>query len=139
MNTLITETKEEVKNNEINEEKTKEPAKLEDIIYPMYLPSNTYLTNKEKVDKNDGERMILTFDGDSSFMLIEETVSMPSEHEIIPTYGELELMSDSIAVVNDNSVNWISNGVEYYVISDVISKNELLDVARSINVLPVSK
>ena len=105
----------------------------------MYLPSNTYLTNKEKVDKNDGERMILTFDGDSSFMLIEETVSMPSEHEIIPTYGELELMSDSIAVVNDNSVNWISNGVEYYVISDVISKNELLDVARSINVLPVSK
>ncbi len=139
LNTLITETKEEVKNNEINEEKTKETAKLEDIIYPMYLPSNTYLTNKEKVDKNDGERMILTFDGDSSFMLIEETVSMPSEHEIIPTYGELELMSDSIAVVNDNSVNWISNGVEYYVISDVISKNELLDVARSINVLPVSK
>ena len=139
LNTLITETKEEVKNNEINEEKTKETAKLEDIIYPMYLPSNTYLTNKEKVDKNDGERMILTFDGDSSFMLIEETVSMPSEHEIIPTYGELELMSDSIAVVNDNSVNWISNGVEYYVISDVISKNELLDVARSISVLPVSK
>ncbi len=142
LNTLITETKEEVKDNKdtkTNEEKTKETAKLEDIIYPMYLPSNTYLTNKEKVDKNDGERMILTFDGDSSFMLIEETVSMPSEHEIIPTYGELELMSDSIAVVNDNSVNWISNGVEYYVISDVISKNELLDVARSISVLPVSK
>ncbi len=121
-----------------NTEKTKETATIEDIIYPMYLPTNTYLTNQEKVDKEDGQRLILTFDGDSSFMLIEETVSMPDEHQIIPTYGDLELLSDTIAVVNDNSVNWISNGIEYYVISDVMAKNELLEVARSISVIPVS-
>lgn len=151
LNTLITETKKEdntnkeddtnKENSDKNEENkdTKETAVLEDIIYPMYLPENTYLSTKEKVDIDDGERLILTFDGDSSFMLIEETVSLSEEHEIIPTYGDLELMSDSIAVVNDNSVNWISNGIEYYVISDVISKSELLDVARSISVLPVSK
>ncbi len=118
---------------------TKETATLKDIIYPMYLPTNTYLTNQEKVLKDDGERLILTFSGDKSFMLIEETVSMPLEHEIIPTFGELELMGDTIAVVNDNSINWVSNGIEYYVVSDVISKGELLEVARSISVLPVSK
>ena len=105
----------------------------------MYLPENTYLTSQEKIDKEDGQRLILTFDGDSSFMLIEETVSVEDEHQIIPTYGELELMADTIAVVNDNSVNWVSNGIEYYVVSDVISKTELLEVARSISVLPVSK
>ena len=120
-------------------EETKETATIEDIIYPMYLPANTYLTNQEKIDKEDGQRLILTFDGDSSFMLIEETVSISKEHEIIPTYGDLELLSDTIAVVNDNSVNWVSNGIEYYVVSDVISKNELLEVARSISVIPVSK
>jgi len=122
-----------------NTEETKETATIEDIIYPMYLPVNTYLTSQEKLDKEDGQRLILTFDGDSSFMLIEETVSILEEHQIIPTYGDLELMGDTIAVVNDNSVNWVSNGIEYYVISDVMAKNELLEVARSISVIPVSK
>lgn len=146
LDTLITEKEEDNSNTENKTEKpseenneTKETATIEDIIYPMYLPANTYLTNQEKVDKEDGQRLILTFDGDSSFMLIEETVSMSDEHQIIPTYGDLELLSDTIAVVNDNSVNWVSNGIEYYVISDVMAKNELLEVARSISVIPVSK
>ena len=143
LNTLISE-KEETNNSENNiseneNTETKETATIEDIIYPMYLPTNTYLTNQEKIDKEDGQRLILTFDGDSSFMLVEETISVTDEHQIIPTYGELELLSDTIAVVNDNSVNWVSNGIEYYVVSDVMAKSELLEVARSISVIPVSK
>ena len=139
LNTLINEKEEnnEIKNEEDNQ--TKQTATIEDVIYPMYLPANTYLTNQEKIDKEDGQRLILTFDGDCSFMLIEETISVEEDHQIIPTYGELELMADTIAVVNDNSVNWVSNGIEYYVISDMMSKNDLLEVARSISVLPVSK
>ena len=105
----------------------------------MYLPVNTYLTNTEKVNKDSGERLILTFDGDNPFMLIEETVTYEEEHLIVPTYGELELMPSTVAVVNDNSVNWIDNDIEYYVVSDKLSKKELLDIARSISVLPVSK
>jgi len=145
LDTLISEKEEDNPegNNDTNNDdtntETKETATIEDIIYPMYLPANTYLTSQEKIDKEDGQRLILTFDGDSSFMLIEETVSVAEEHEIIPTYGDLELLSDTIAVVNDNSVNWVSNGIEYYVVSDVISKSELLEVARSISVIPVSK
>lgn len=144
LNTLIKENEKEDNSKENTEdtqkdEKTKETATIDDIIYPMYLPANTHLTNQEKVDKEDGQRLILTFDGDSSFMLIEETISTSEEHEIIPTYGDLELLSDTIAVVNDNSVNWVSNGIEYYVISDVMAKSEILEVARSISVLPVSK
>lgn len=118
---------------------TKQTSTIDDVIYPMYLPVNTYLSNKEKVSKDSGERLILTFDGDNPFMLIEETVTYEEEHLIIPTYGELELMASTVAVVNDNSVNWIDNNIEYYVISDKLSKSELLDIARSISVLPVSK
>ncbi len=118
---------------------TKETSSIEDIIYPMYLPVNTYLSNTEKVSKDDGERLILTFDGDSSFMLIEETLSYEDEHLIVPTYGELELMASTVAIVNENSVNWIDNNMEYYVVSNTLSKSELLDIARSISVLPVSK
>ena len=118
---------------------TKQTSTIEDVIYPMYLPVNTYLSNKEKVSKDNGERLILTFDGDNPFMLIEETVTYEKEHLIVPTYGELELMASTVAIVNDKSVNWIDNNIEYYVVSDKLSKSELLDIARSISVLPVSK
>lgn len=134
----IIDVKEETPNDNKTTE-TKQTSTIEDVIYPMYLPVNTYLSNKEKVSKDNGERLILTFDGDNPFMLIEETVTYEKEHLIVPTYGELELMASTVAIVNDNSVNWIDNNIEYYVVSDKLSKSELLDIARSISVLPVSK
>ena len=117
---------------------TKETATLDDIIYPMYLPVNTYLSSQESINTASGKRLILTFDGDNPFTLIEEVAITDEEHEIIPTYGEIELLGDSIAVVNDNSINWISNGIEYFVVSSVMDSNELLEVAKSISVIPVA-
>ena len=133
-NTNTNDNKEQKENT-----KTEETSSIEDVIYPMYLPSNTHLSNKEKVAKESGERLILTFDGDNPFMLIEETIAKEKEHLIVPTYGDLELMASTVAIVNENSVNWIDNNIEYYVVSDKLSKQELLNIARSISVLPVSK
>ena len=134
------ETKNETNNdNNADVTEAKTTTSIEDVVYPMYLPDNTYLSNKEKVNKEDGERLILTFDGDNPFMLIEETVTYEKEHLIVPTYGELELMASTVAIVNDNSVSFIDNNIEYYVVSDKLSKQELLDIARSISLLPVSK
>ncbi len=123
----------------LDENKIEETTKLEDVIYPMYLPVNTHLSEKTTVDKEKGERLILTFNGDSPFMLIEETVNYEDEHITIPTSGEPEILLGSIASVSSNSVNWISDGIEYYVISDVMKTEELLEVARSISVMPVGK
>ena len=144
LNTEDLEKDNENKNDSLTQEpnddsKVSETATLDDVIYPMYLPVNTYLTNKEKVATENGERLILTFTGDKPFTLMEETVSYGSVAEIIPTYGDVELIGNSLAVVNENSVNWFDGGIEYYVVSDVMNTSELLDVVRSISVLPVSK
>lgn len=137
---LDTEVKEENNEEQKNTKtETKETATIDDIIYPMYLPTNTYLANQEKVKVDNGERLILTFAGDSSFVLVEETVSITNSPEIIPTYGEVELIGASLAVINDNSANWFSNGIEYYVVSDTMDSSEILEVAKSISVLPVGK
>ena len=119
--------------------KTKETATIDDIIYPMYLPVNTHLASQEKVSTEDGERLILTFSGDNSFVLMEEVAKYSEVPEIIPTYGDVELIGSSLAVVNDNSANWFDNGIQYYIVSDVMSTDELLQVVKSISVLPVSK
>ena len=118
---------------------TKKTATIKDVLYPMYLPDNTYLTNQETVDTLNGKRLILTFGGDSSFVLVEETASYSDEAMVIPVSGEFDFLSDVIGVINNNSITWQTGGIEYYITSDTIKTSELLDIARSISVLPVSK
>ena len=119
--------------------KTKETATIDDVIYPMYLPNNTTLANKEVIDTEDGQRLILIFTGENPFVLVEETISYQDEGLIIPVTGSMDFLTDVIGVVNDNSVNWDSNGIDYYIVSNTLKTEELLNIARSISVLPVSK
>ena len=114
-------------------------SEIEDIIYPMYMPENTYLTSEDVVSLEDGERVILTFSGDSPFMIIQETVSIDDNLTSVPVYGEIEWTGDTLGVMTDNTVNWISNGIEYYAVSDVLDSSELLEIVNSISVMPVGK
>ena len=138
-NTSQTETNIEDTEKEKTNTETKQTTTIEDIIYPMYLPKNTYLTSQEKVETESGERLILTFEGDNPFVLVEETIHPSDTGLIIPTSGNLEFLSDVIGIVNDNSISWDSNGIGYYVISKTMETSELIEIARSISVLPVSK
>ena len=121
------------------EEETVTTSALDDIIYPLVLPEGTKLSNEEKVNTSDGERVILTFSGDKPFLLVEETVKAMDEFTVIPTMGEPLMFMDSIGVLSDNSVNFTSGGINYYLVSDVMNQDELLEVANSINVLPTMK
>ena len=114
-------------------------SKIEEDVYPMYIPENTKLTDKEVVELDGGERVIMTFEGDNPFMLVQQTASVSDDLAIVSVVGDPYQMATSVAAVSDNMVSWISNGIEYYVVADNMSENELLSVANSISVLPVSK
>ena len=93
---------------------TKSSNILDSIIYPLYIPSETYLSNSEEIDTDEGNRMILTFAGDKNFVLIEEVATVASEFEIIPVYGDPIMLSDTIAAKSANSMYWTSDNVCYY-------------------------
>lgn len=122
-----------------NNNKEETTGNLEDIIYPLYIPTGTTLSSQEKIAKTDGERVIMTFEGEKPFLLVEETSSIEEEFSIIPTYGEPYLLIDTVGALTDSSITWSSNGVDYYLVSDVMSQDELLDIARSVNVIPTMK
>ena len=121
------------------EEETITTSAIDEAIYPLALPEGTKLANEEKVDMTDGERVILTFSGDKPFLLVEETVRVMDEFTVIPTMGEPVMFMDSLGVLSDNSVSFTSGGINYYLVSDVMNQDELLEVANSINVLPTMK
>ena len=126
-------------NNNQENNNTETTSTLEDIIYPLYIPTGTVLASEEKISKTDGERVIMTFEGEKPFLLVEETASIEEEFSIIPTYGEPYLLIDTVGALTDSSISWSSNGVDYYLVSDVMSQDELLDIARSVNVIPTMK
>ncbi len=114
-------------------------SKFDNPIYPMYMPNETHLTSEDTVNKTDGERLILTFEGESPFMLVEETAEISDEHEVTPVIGEPYLLVDTVAAISDSSISWVSNGVEYYISSDVMNQDELINVAKSLSVIALEK
>ena len=122
-----------------NNSSTQTTSTIEDIIYPLYIPTGTVLEDEEKVSKTDGERIILTFGGEKPFTLVEETTQKEDEFTIVPTYGDPYLLIDTVAALSENSINWVSNGIEYYIVSDVMEQNELIEIAKSVNVISVLK
>ena len=112
---------------------------LDSIIYPMYIPENTQLSGQEKVTTDTGERIILTFSGENPFTVVQESASVAEEMLTIPMYGEPYIITDTVGALSDNSVTWVSNGVEFYVVSDKLDSEQLLDVANSINTMTIGK
>ena len=123
----------------VEHDDVKETMQLDSSIYPLVIPTGTKLINEEKIKKDVGERVILTFDGDKPFLLVEETASTMEEFTVIPTYGEPYQLMDTLGVMTNNSLSWTSNGIEYYIISNVLEQDELIEIAQSINVLPTMK
>lgn len=135
-----TEENSKENNTETNDKKQSSEtttSKIEDIVYPMYVPVDTQLSGQDVVETASGERVILTFTGESAFTVVQETLA--NEDVTNYVYGDPYLILDTVGSITDYSVSWISNGVEYSVMSDTMEIDELLTVAQSISVKAVSK
>lgn len=113
-----------------NEETT---SNFNEILYPLYIPNDTYLTAKETLNTENGQRSILTFSGEKDFVLVEEQALANNEFEIIPIYGDPLMMNGTVGALSGNSIYWTNNNVDYYIASSNLTQEELLNVANSIS------
>ena len=111
---------------------------IDDIIYPMYIPTGTTYSSEEKITNETSERVILTYTGEKPFIMIEETAQIPDEIEVTAVNGELVTYGNIIGVMTDTSLNWTSNGMEYYIISSNMNPEEILQIAASTATVAVS-
>ena len=118
--------------------KDEQVSKIEDIIYPMYIPQNTYLSSQNKVEKENGERIIMTFTGDNPFMLIQETINQ-NEEGITSVNGEPYQLDNSIGIMDETSITWVDKGLEYYLVSNTLEPEELVSVANSLTTAAIQK
>lgn len=112
---------------------------IDEVVYPMYLPTGTKFKSEETVKTDDSERVILTFSGEKSFILIEEKSKSPKDFEVTTTSGELVFYENVLGNLNESSLNWTMNGKDYYIIGNNLSNEELLKVASSTSVVALVK
>ena len=110
---------------------TKETVNIEDIIYPMYIPVGTKFQNQEVVKSDNSERVILTFEGEKPFILVEEVSNASKEFEVTSATGDLVFYETILGALTDTSVSWSNGGRDYYIIGQNLSNEELLQIASS--------
>ncbi len=126
-------------NNVKEVQETETTSSIETVIYPMYLPSGTKFQSEELVGKEEAQRVILTFTGEKPFILVEEAATVSNELEVTSSTGELVLYENLLGALTDTSFNWSDDGMEYYIIGQNLSDQELLQIAASTSPVAITK
>ena len=111
------------------EEKT---SAIEDVIYPLYVPKNTSLASKEEVNGDNGPRYIMTYKGSKPFMIIEEASLKNRDMQVTNVYGDPAILTASIGALSDNSLEWHTGNMQYYISSSHLTGEEMLTIAESL-------
>ncbi len=100
--------------------------------YPTFELKGTKLTDEKKIDLENGKRVVLSYEGKKkSYTLVQEKVKAK---EAATTFveGSLVDLGFTIGAVTDHSMTWTHNGVDYMIASKNLSKDELIEVAKSV-------
>lgn len=102
------------------------------VLFPLYT-ADAQLEEKQEVELENGERVIMTFTGEKNFTLIQEkTNAMPTLSYPKEVQGEIVNLGFTVGALSDNIIEWNYNGVDFYLASEDLTKEELIDVASSV-------
>ncbi|UCZ53681.1 outer membrane lipoprotein carrier protein LolA [Bacillus shivajii] len=107
------------------------------VYYPMFSPDGTQLEHSEEVETESGKRVILSYDGQQPFTLVQQrsrVVEASTPVDIVSgepidigfTYGALTKEGDT------KTVSWSYNGTDFFLASKHLSEEELAAIARSV-------
>lgn len=99
--------------------------------YPSEFPG-AKLVDEEEVAIENGKRVILTYDGEKSFTLVQEkAVVMPaSSHTTVK--GEPVDLGYTIGALSNNTISWTYQGVDYMIASNDLTEEEMATIARTV-------
>lgn len=101
--------------------------------YPVLAWGNTSLVDERRIENDGVERVILTFDGEKSFTLVQEPIEL-GESATIPVFqpGDPADLGFTIGAITDNSISWEKDGISFFIASKNLTKEEMIEVAASV-------
>ena len=101
-------------------------------LFPLYT-AEAQLTDKQEIELENGQRVIMTFSGERNFTLIQEKLlSIPTLSHPKEVQGEIVNLGFAIGALSENIIEWSYNGVDFYLASEDLTKDELIEIATSV-------
>lgn len=98
---------------------------------PTYCPEGLTLKANENVKKGEDARSVMLFSGDKNLTIVQELVNYDKEIKTSVETGEVVMVMGTVGIMNNNSIKFIFEGIEYTVASNTLPKSELLNVSYS--------
>lgn len=104
----------------------------EQTYYPGLEFANTKLVDEEKIEDDGVNRVILTFEGEKNYTLMQEP-SRPNE-QMLPVFapGDIAHIGGTIGSMTENSLSWEENGKTFFLASKDLTLSEMIEVASSL-------
>ncbi|KRG16236.1 LolA family protein [Lederbergia galactosidilytica] len=103
--------------------------------YSMAEIPGVELQDETEMTTENGKRVILTYAGeDKSFTIFQEAseINPTSSMEVIPVSGEMVDFGFSVGAMTEGSISWTDQGVDYLLVSNDLTPEEMLMVAKSV-------
>ena len=112
-------------------------AEVEDqefaVKYPQMDMADVKLVDEQEVQTEDGKRVVLTYDGEKSFTLVQEKAAvMPTSSVVTSVKGEPVDLGFTIGALSDNNISWTYQVVDYMIASNDLSPEEMSEIARTV-------
>jgi len=102
-------------------------------LLPTFLPDGTIRANRTVLAREGGERVILSFAGEHEFTIIQEAVTVGEEWNIVQTDGVPVFINGTVGSLGENTLTWVRDGVEFFLVSETLDSDQMVSVASSIS------
>jgi len=90
------------------------------------------LVEEKELTTENGKRVILTYEGEKSFTLVQERVVVTPVSSLKTVRGNPVDLGFTIGALSKNSISWNYQGVEYMLASKDLTEDEMVMIARSV-------
>ncbi|KGR75855.1 LolA family protein [Ureibacillus manganicus] len=128
---------EEFKVDNFAEENSSTTGSVEEQEFQVHYPNiqweGTALVDEKKIVEDGTERVILTFEGEKAFTLMEQPIVYDAE-STVPVFapGDPADLGFTIGAITDNSISWEQNGVSFFLATNNLTREEMIEVASSV-------
>ncbi|MBU5595741.1 outer membrane lipoprotein carrier protein LolA [Amphibacillus sp. MSJ-3] len=105
----------------------------------IQYPKETFaseLVDTSEFDLEDGSRVVLTYQGEHDFTIVQEvkTTEMVAFRQPELSIGSPVHIGTTVGAITEHSLSWSENGIDYYLASESLTEDEMIQVAQSLAV-----
>ncbi|WP_428910561.1 LolA family protein [Niallia sp. Krafla_26] len=107
------------------------------VMYPEEI-HGAELVGEKDVKTEDGKRVVLTYEGEKSFTLVQEKATvMPATAGPTHISGEIVDLGFTLGAQTENSLTWTVDGVEFMIASNDLTPEEMREIAQTVREEPI--